>query len=771
MVRVRGHEFSPELIAELQSQVDRDGISSRAELGRWLSRRLEWKGRSGAYQSLKARLVLNDLEALKVVQLPQVQPLRLEPAPFDPNGVTLVSKHCSLEALGPIELVAVTSRQRKLSRLWRFLISEYHPLGYSPMAGDQLRYLIGCSEGWLGALGFGAAAWRLQDREAYIGWSEPARRQNLGLVVCNWRFLILPGVRVSGLASHVLSRCVKTLRRDWKQRYSYEPQLLETCVEEERSGSCYRAAGWKKVGTTQGRGRNDRDRQQRRGRKQILLYPLSNEWKKRLCEHEPLPPEPVQPVQPKVDRGEGPDWIQEEFGAARLPDQRLQKRLLIIAADFFARPTANIPEACGSRAKTKAAYRFFGHPELNMDQILSQHRQSTLERIAAEPVALAVQDSTAVSYGERVGSKGLGKTNNHDDTAMGFWLHSTMAYTPSGLPLGLMDVQCWAREKARTKRQRRVDRIPIEQKESRKWLRSFSATQEAQRVLPGTKLVNVGDRESDIYELFVQATSEPQGPRLLVRAKHKRNLEDEQRHLWEHVASLPVGGECQVRIPRRRSHRSRVAHLQVRFCAVTLKAPADKPKLGPVQVWAVYAEEIRPPKKVKAIRWMLLTTECVDTLPSAMEKLQWYAVRWQIEVFHRVIKSGCRIEKRQLLEASRLQHCLAVDLVVGWRIAYMTRLGRDHPDLPCTACFQEHEWKIVYRVRNQTSQLPKQVPTMQAMIRMIAQWGGFLGRKSDGEPGTQTVWLGYQRMQDIVLGFQLGELYRPDLPSAKARDP
>ena len=255
----------------------------------------------------------------------------------------------------------------------------YHYLGSGPLCGAQMRYLIKSrSFGWLGGLAFSAAAWRVEARDRWIGWSEEARREHLSRVVCNSRFLILPQVQVPNLASHVLSLATKRIAKDWTERYGLAPVLLETFVERERfSGICYRAANWQVVGMTQGRGRQDRERNKVLPVKDIYVYPLHPDARQILCG------EVFSGRIKCISEKETPpqDWPEEELAQADLGDRRLEKRLVSILRDFYARPQANIPQACQTRAKTKATYRFLEHPEMTLDKILHSHYETTLQRL------------------------------------------------------------------------------------------------------------------------------------------------------------------------------------------------------------------------------------------------------------------------------------------------------------------------------------------------------------------------------------------------------
>jgi len=289
-----------------------------------------------------------------------------------------------------------------------------------------------------------------------------------------------------------------------------------------------------------------------------------------------------------------------------------------------------------------------------------------------------------------------------------------------------------------------------------RWRRSLEALERRQAAWPHTRMVSVGDREADIYELFVWATAKPGRPALLVRAEHDRVLTADQPTLWTQVLAQPLAGELTLEVPRRGHRPRRIARLSVRFAPVELQPPYRAERLPPVRVWAVLAREESAPAGIEPLEWMLLTTLPIADFAVATEKLRWYALRWGIEVFHRVLKSGCQVETRQLGTADSLEACLAIDLVVAWRIHHLSKLGRETPEVPCTVYFADHEWQaLVAAVRRDATAVPAAPPSLREAMRMVASLGGFLGRKGDGEPGTQTLWLGLQRLDDIVLGWCL----------------
>ena len=293
-------------------------------------------------------------------------------------------------------------------------------------------------------------------------------------------------------------------------------------------------------------------------------------------------------------------------------------------------------------------------------------------------------------------------------------------------------------------------KLPIEEKESNKWLVSFKSASELQKQCPKTVIVSVGDREADIYELFELALEGTKSPKLLVRAEHNRSLLNEQEHLWDYINSCPVSGIQRIKIPRKGNLASREAELAIRCGSVELKAPAGKQVKVNIKVWAILAQEENAPESVTPLKWMLLTTIPVNTFEESVEKLQWYTKRWGIEVYHKTLKSGCQIEQRQLGNADRIEACLAIDMVVAWRIYYLTKLGREVPDVPCTVFFEEAEWKALVAYKTKSPIAPSNPPSLREAVRMVASLGGFLGRKGDGEPGTKTLWLGIQRLDDMT---------------------
>jgi Druantia protein DruA/Transposase DNA-binding/Transposase Tn5 dimerisation domain len=765
-VKVGGQPIDDRIITRIQLVIDGNPGLSRTGLSHRICEDLKWRSRNGRWKEVACRVVMVKLSKRGVIRLPEAADF---PVGTRKRRLSRVKSETSagvtgpLKKIQPVELVLIGRAASEQSRTWNELMDCHHDLGSGPLVGAQLRYLIrSSSQEWLGGLSFSAAAWSLRARDEWIGWSSEAREQNLHQVVNNSRFLILPHVHVADLASHVLGQAVSRLAEDWKHRYGYEPLLLETYVDQQRyKGTCYRAANWSEIGETQGRGRQDREHRQASSVKRVFVYALDTGARRRLCEAE-LKPKP-QTVRPARQ-----DWAEIEFGEVQLGDQRLNRRLLVLARDFYARPQAQIPQACQTRAKTQAAYRFCKHPNTQMDVLIEPHRQASQQRIAEHPVVLAVQDTTSLNYSTHPATQGLGPIASQPNGIIGLIVHDTMAFSVEGTPLGLLDVQCWARDSADFGKKHKRKQRPIEAKESHKWLESFRRVAQVQRYCPNTMLVSVGDREADVYELFHLALEDPRGPKLLVRAEQDRLLEDGQEHLWPMVAAQPVAGIQEIHIPRRLTCSARVARLEVRFAQVTLKPPKTKSQYGPLQMWAVLAEEVAAPKDVAPLCWMLLTTCPITTFAQAIQKLGWYTKRWCIEIYHKTLKSGCKIEERQLGDADSIEACLAIDMVVAWRVYHLVKLGRETPNVPCTVFFEQYEWKAL---KTFITGYPyhDEPPSLREATRMVASLGGFLGRKGDGEPGTKSIWLGLQRLDDIAWTYkQLVPYLRPPPVSSKA---
>ena len=456
-------------------------------------------------------------------------------------------------------------------------------------------------------------------------------------------------------------------------------------------------------------------------------------------------------------------WAEREFASLDPGDVRLKRRIIQVAQAFAAAPQANIPQACSNWAETKAAYRCMSNPKISDTLILDAHRQAVIERLKTQTVVLVPQDTTFLNFTTHPHTSGLGPIGNNRDKTIGLLMHSALALDEGGQPLGILHADVSARDPAKFKKKKNSqNRQPIEIKESYKWLVAYQSTCEAARQTgPQTTFVSIADREGDIYELFLEAFLQKNAAHLIVRAKHPRSiLQSEDETLWNWLPGQPAAPQMlSIEVPRQPGDAARTALLSIRFEAVTIRVPMDRAKYQKhtqnLELWAVEAREEYPPEGVEPVCWRLLTTLPVRTLKEALQVVRWYAQRWQIEVFHKVLKSGCNAEERQLETAERLRCTLALDIVVAWRIFALCFLGRKTPGCPADVIFSGPEWKALYCYIHKSTELPEQTPTLGEAIGWVSRLGGFLARKSDGNPGPVVLWRGMTRLTDITATWLL----------------
>lgn len=751
MVTLGGRSFSQEILDRITAVARAQPELSRRQLSLRVCEWMNWRNAAGRAQEMSCRKTLAALHRRGVIELPALKQryaFQETRAPVACPPVAQVS--CTLAELGEVELMRVSSNE--LSAVWRGLLDTHHYLKSGPLCGAQLRYLVRSERyGWLGGLSYSACAWRVECRDAWIGWTHAAREHNHPLVVNNSRFLIAPTVRVKSLASWVLARAQARLADDWEAVYRYRPALLETYVERGRfAGTCYRAANWRHVGNTRGRGRQGSGA----SIKDVYLMPLSQQWQQHLCREADGQVRARAPRLAPAPR----DWIEAELGDANMGDARLTARLLEMTGMFYAKPTANIPQACGSAMAAKAAYRFLDNEKIQWQAILDPHYAATEARVREHALVLVAQDTTTLNYSAHPHTQGLGPIGTQSEKVRGLMVHDTMAFTAQGVPLGLLNLQCWAREGIGARAERH--HLPIEAKESFKWIESYQAVSAVQARARKTQIVVMADREADIHEVFAAQARTPHGAQLLIRAERSRNRQvvgEDETHasLWRTLTQQALLGTREILIPPSDKRAARQATLEVRSAQVSLKPPHRSTHLEPVAVWAVLAQEINPPAGIEALEWMLLTTVPVKHKQDAFERLNWYARRWGIEVYHRILKSGCRVEARQLEQAHRLLNCLAIDLVVAWRIYHLTALGEQTPEVPCTIYFTDSEWKALCTFVSRTRTPPALPPSLNEAVCLLGKLGGHLGRNGDGHPGTEVLWRGMTRLADIGFAYEL----------------
>jgi len=602
-------------------------------------------------------------------------------------------------------------------RVWNEMMLCEHPQGAGPLVGAQMRYLIGSEHGWLGGLGFGAAALQLADRDRWIGWDADTRRKHLHRVVGMSRFLVRTSVRCQNLASRVLGLALRRIAPDFEIQYGYRPWLVESFVDSEHfAGTSYRAANWVEIGQTQGRGRQDRHNRRAKSVKAIYVYELESDWHTRMGIAEPIGSVPLE-----IAEGlDGAEWADNEFGGACLGDQRLNERIVDIARTQAAMPgRAFCGAAQGDKPAVKAYYRLIEKPDdsvVTMAAILAPHRQRTVQRMKAQATVLCIQDGTDLNYSGLVQCEGLGVIGSNQTGARsgGLHLHSTLVVSTEGLPLGVLGAQCAAPTPKSKDDSRPTTAMPIEEKRTFSWIKGLRECSELADELPDTRQICVMDREGDIFEVFDEQRRS-RSVELLVRAKHDRGTNGELG-LFESVRHSPAQGLHRINVQRQSARakkskqkarvgkRQRTAEVDLRYLQMELRPPSYHKAKEPITVRVVHVVETSPPADAEPIEWFLLTTCEITTLEQARECLRWYCLRWRIEDWHRVLKSGCGIEHLQYKTAERLKRAIAINLVIAWRIMLMTLLGRECPELPAEVLFSDLEIEVLqaYAKKNES---------------------------------------------------------------------
>ena len=461
-------------------------------------------------------------------------------------------------------------------------------------------------------------------------------------------------------------------------------------------------------------------------------------------------------------------WIDRELAGCKFADVRLEKRFKILVERLSEGIGETIPMACQDWAGTKAAYRFFANARVSEAEILAGHFQATRDRFQATPgTALVLHDTTELSF-QREHKHAIGVTTRayakgpdgrrRFHTVCGILLHSSLVVTVEGLPLGLAAVKAWTRKKFKgcnaLKKKINPTRVPIEEKESVRWLenlrQSTALLDEPQRC------VHIGDRESDIYELFCEAQNI--NTHFLVRTCVDRLAGDGTHTIADEMREVRVNGVHRIEVRDAKGHRSE-AVLEIRYRQIRVLPPIGKQQRYPAMtLYVIHAHERGTPQGRERIEWKLITDLPITSRADAIEKLHWYATRWRIETFHKILKSGCKAEDAKLRTAERLLRLLAVFCVLSWRIFWMTMINRSVASAPPAAVFTTIERRLLDHLVPDRATDRTGKKSLSAYITKVARLGGYLARASDPPPGNIVMWRGLSRFTDIELGFNMAQL-------------
>lgn len=461
-------------------------------------------------------------------------------------------------------------------------------------------------------------------------------------------------------------------------------------------------------------------------------------------------------------------WVVEEMKTVDLHDKRLNARLCALLSQFSDRPTASIPASCGGHTEMTAAYRFCDNEKATFSKILQPHAVVTRQRIAAQSVALLVQDTTELDL-TRPTQPVHGAGPLDGGSRVGAMLHVLHGFTTDGTSLGTVYAEAWSRDEVSSGSRTRGERaaIPIEEKESMRWIRTLRQAEATAADCPDTQCICLADSEADIYELLVAGQTELNRAHWIIRACQDRALAGESGLLHAYAVATSVlftntiqvrGRQAKVACEtrgRRQPRESREAEVSIRAVRVTLHPPRRPDRTLPaVTVNVVLVREENPPPGDEPVEWLLLTDLPIDNEQQIRLVIEYYGMRWMIELFFRVLKQGCRIEERRFEQIDRLLTAVTVYLIVSWRTLYTCRLARSCPEISCEAVFHPAEWKAAWKVVRREDP-PTDPPALGLMVRLVAQLGGYVNQKSAGPPGPQTVWLGLQRVHDFALCWQM----------------
>lgn len=451
-------------------------------------------------------------------------------------------------------------------------------------------------------------------------------------------------------------------------------------------------------------------------------------------------------------------WVEEELREINLGDQRLDRRFQDIVAACAENIDESLPTAMGTPAACKALYRLFTHDSVTAQDLHASHQKATCQRAQTAGWVLLIQDTTSYDFTSHPHMTGLGDLEHVG--CRGIFVHSTLAVSVDGVPLGLLEMTSWVHETPRWARGtggRARGNTPTAVKESQRWIASLTRSQRLLRARVTT--VTIADREADFYDLFRAPRRD--NVHLLIRARFDRKVTDEMalaEFQWAAVRATPVVATYTLDVPRQHKGEEtrprRSATLTLRYATLTVAAPAYKP--GPsLTLQHILVEELDPPVGEAPICWRLLTTLPIASPEVALLYVEWYTYRWLIERFHYVLKSGCAVEDLQFRTRARWECALATYSIVAWRLMYLQYHARTQPAVSCEVALSPQEWQVAWQVATPTQPPPTQPPTVQQAVRLIARLGGFRGRRCDGEPGITALWRGWGRLQLMLQGYQL----------------
>ncbi|WP_419234585.1 IS4 family transposase [Rickettsia endosymbiont of Nabis limbatus] len=456
-------------------------------------------------------------------------------------------------------------------------------------------------------------------------------------------------------------------------------------------------------------------------------------------------------------------WLENELRHVDFKDKRLINRLIKTSNLLDSKASGTINQSCRSWKDAKGAYRLFSNDKFDIDEVYSSHHVETQNRIQGKNLVFAIQDTTYLDYDTHIKTKGLGSISKaYTKHKQGLIMHSTIIVTPGGLPLGLTSQQCWARiarEEDQKEKARRKYITHIKDKESYKWINAFEET--IANIPENTRVITVGDREADIFDLLWKI--EESAAEFVIRNRQDRKFicpENGKTKIQTKISKLQSKKEIRLKIPGNGLHKARKANVEIKYTyghipirSVSLYGPenTDHKISDKLAVYVVSAKEINAPVGVEAIDWTILTNIPVSSFEDAVERITWYKLRWKIEEYFRVLKSGCKIEASRLSAETKLQKLIAIKSLIAFKILYLSKIASTCPEESCDSILTTQEWKTLYMRVHRTNNTPGKPPNIKEAIILLGKLGGFMARKSDGLPGAMSLWRGYEILQESVM--------------------
>jgi len=456
-------------------------------------------------------------------------------------------------------------------------------------------------------------------------------------------------------------------------------------------------------------------------------------------------------------------WGNEELKNISFGDLRLDARAGNILTNLGDNPSLSIPAASASWSEAKATYNFFNNVKVDDKKILQAHQNELIKRAENESVLLCPQDTTELDYSSQKQNDAHGFLNSAH--RKGTYVHGTIITTPERLPLGVLHVDTINRDKLRNQMDLEAkkihDALPYEDKESYRWFEPYKASCHLASIVSEKQVISIGDRENDSYNFISSAqeiidSGSPYAD-YIIRGNWDRTVQldtEGEAKLLSYLQQQDVMAKINFILPERNGIPAREVKQEVRATSVKIKPTGkDADAKKAIEIRAILLTEVSPPSGFEPTQWLLLTNIAVQSKEDILQIIKYYLCRWDIEMFFKVLKSGCKIEELQI-GAQGFNNCLTLYLIVAWRIMYITMLGRECPDLPCDVVFTDFEWQAVY-MASKKEKPPENPPNLKVIVSMIASLGGFLNRKNDGDPGIKVMWLGMQRMADMALMLEV----------------